>query len=220
MRPGKRFYSRPGGIAAVVVVMAAFLIVPTAVALAPRGNPPDDTGHAGDAGGQTSAPPQTGDAISREKLNEILNAMLHHDTAIMPIAMHVDIEMWSFDPESQWQHDEIYSFEQRLDGRRIDSIMTRYRIEGGQPRHIQDNRRVFTGNQFVYRQQQAGATQSRMHASLYPPEEAQRVMAYYHLWGGVLLGHLRGDQSPVAAILQDSADVALHERTENVDGET
>jgi beta-lactamase regulating signal transducer with metallopeptidase domain len=224
LRPGKRFYSRPSGIAAIVVGMAAFLIVPTAIALTPRGNPPgdresntvaaeapDEAGHAGDTGGQTSVPPHTRDAVSREKLNEILNAMLHHDTAIMPIAMHVDIEMWSFDPESQWQHNEIYSFEQRLDGRRIDSIMTRYRIEDGQPRHIQDNRRVFTGSQFVYRQQQDGAT-------LYPPEEAQRVMAYYHLWGGVLFGHLRGDQRPVAAMLQDSADVALHERTENVDG--
>jgi beta-lactamase regulating signal transducer with metallopeptidase domain len=224
LRPGRRFYSRPSGIAAIVVLIAALLIVPTAIALAPRGNPPGD-GESNEVAkkgpekaGQTSAPPQTRDAVSREKLNEILNAMLHHDTAIMPIAMHVDIEMWSFDPESQWQHNETSSFEQRFDGRRIDSITTRYRIEDGQPRHIQDNRRVFTGSQFVYRQQQGGATHGQMPAFLCPPEEAQRVMAHYHLWGGVLLGYLEGDQRPVAAILRDSADVALHERTENVDG--
>jgi beta-lactamase regulating signal transducer with metallopeptidase domain/thiol-disulfide isomerase/thioredoxin len=157
-------------------------------------------------------------AASRAKLNEVLDAMLRHDTAFMPIAMHVDIELYGYEA-AEWKHAETYSFEQRFDGARLDSIMTRYRIEDGKQKHTQNARRVFTGEQYLYRQQEIGSPEpDRVDVSLYPPEEARDVMAYYHLWGGVLLGYMDADRKPVAAILKDSPTTILHDEMENVDG--
>ena len=156
-------------------------------------------------------------AASRAKLNAILDAMLAHDAAFMPIAMHVDIELYGYEAE-QWKHAETYSFEQRFDGRRLDSVFTRYRIEDGKPRHTQNARRVFTGEQYLYRQEEIAPTGNRLSASLYPPEEATDVMAYYFLWGGVLLGYMDADRKPVAAILKDSPTTILHDEMEKVDG--
>jgi len=158
-------------------------------------------------------------APSRKKLNDILDAMLRHDKAVMPIAMHVDIELYGYEAPDGWRHGETYSFEQRLDGRRLDSIFTRYRIENGTPRHVQSARRIFTGEQYLYRQQEIGSPgPDRVAVSLYPPQEARDVMAYYYLWGGVLFGYLDGDRKPVAAILKDSPTTVLHDEMEVVDG--
>jgi beta-lactamase regulating signal transducer with metallopeptidase domain len=156
-------------------------------------------------------------AASRTKLNEVLDAMLQRDTAFMPIAMHVDIELYGYEA-AEWQHGETYSFEQRFDGRRLDSVFTRYRIENGKPKHTQNARRVFTGEQYLYRQEEIAPAGNRLSASLYPPEEARDVMAYYFLWGGVLFGYLDGDSKPVAEILKDSPATVLHDEMEDVDG--
>ena len=156
-------------------------------------------------------------AASRAKLNEILDAMLVHDTAFMPIAMHVDVELCGYEAE-QWKHGETYSFEQRFDGRRLDSVFTRYRIENGEPKHTQNARRVFTGEQYLYRQEQIDPAGNRLSASLVSPEEAKQVMAYYFLWGGVLLGYMDADRKPVATILKDSPTTILRDEMEKVDG--
>ncbi|MHC4580280.1 MAG: secretin N-terminal domain-containing protein, partial [Planctomycetota bacterium] len=160
----------------------------------------------------TASPAGMDDSRSRTKLNQILDAMLYHDKAAMPIAMHVEIKMYDLRKPPDSAHRQTYSFEQRLDGRRLDSTMTVYRLEDGKRTRTQENRRVFTGSQFVYRQQTRGS----LHVGLEPADEAKRVMAYYHLWGGVLLGYLRGDQKPVAAILKDSPGVTLRDRMEPV----
>jgi beta-lactamase regulating signal transducer with metallopeptidase domain len=155
-------------------------------------------------------------AASRAKLNEILDAMLRHDTAFMPIAMHVDIELYDYEA-AEWKHGETYSFEQRFDGRRLDSVFTRYRIENGKPKHTQNARTIFTGEQYLYRQQEIGYPGYDKY-SVHSPEEARNVMAYYFLWGGVLLGYMDADRKPVAAILKDSPTTILHDEMENVDG--
>jgi len=157
-------------------------------------------------------PAEADDPSSRAKLNQILDAMLYHDKAAMPVAMHVEIEMHNLDEPAESAHRQTYSFEQRFDGRRLDSAMTVYRLEDGKRNRTQENRRVFTGSQYVYRQQ----TGNSLHVSLKPVDEAKRIMAYYHLWGGVLLGHLNGDLKPVAAILKDSPAVALQDQMEAV----
>ena len=160
----------------------------------------------------TASPTGVNDSRSRTKLNKILDAMLYHDKSAMPIAMHVEIKMYDLRKPADSAHRQTYSFEQRLDGRRLDSAMTVYRFEDGKRSRTQENRRVFTGSQYVYRQQTGGS----LHVSLEPADEAKRIMAYYHLWGGVLLGHLKGDLKPVAAILKDSPVVTLRGQMEAV----
>jgi beta-lactamase regulating signal transducer with metallopeptidase domain len=153
------------------------------------------------------------------KLNEILDAMLRHDTDVMPIALHADMDLYRAEGTQDWQHEETYSFEQRLDARRLDSIMKRYRIEDGKPIHTQNARRIFTGAQYLYFQQEIGLLdQDHGLVSVDPPEEAKRIMAHHLLWGSVLLGYLDGDQKPVAAILKDSPATILHDLMEKVDG--
>lgn len=166
----------------------------------------------------TASPARANDSDSRTKLNKILDAMLYHDKSVMPIAMHVEIEMYNLDKPTDSQHYSTYSFEQRLDGLRLDSAMTVYHIEDGKRSRTQENRRVFTGNQYVYRQQIVDRPGRRLLASLESVKEAKRIMAYYHLWGGVLLGYLDGDQKPVASILKDSLRVTLQDQMEEVGG--
>ncbi len=153
---------------------------------------------------------------SRKKLNVILDAMLVHDKAFMPIAMHVDIEQYGQDA-GEWRPAEILRFEQRFDGQRFDSIMTRYKIENGESRHIQNRRDILTGEQYVRRQQEIGYPVPGKY-SLDSPQAAKDEMAYSQLWGSVLLGYMSGDRKPVAAILKDSPTTVLHDAMEDVDG--
>ena len=68
---------------------------------------------------QTPVPAPVSD--SRRELDRILDAMRRHDTDVFPIAMHVDIDMYSFTDDGL-RHDATYRIEQRLDGRRLDSV--------------------------------------------------------------------------------------------------
>jgi hypothetical protein len=156
--------------------------------------------------------------VSREQLDKILDAMLYHDRAVLPIALHTEIDLYDLDAPADSQHNQTYVFEQRLDGKRLDSLMNVYRLRDGQFQHQQVNRRVFTGEQFVYRQQQIGDRSYPQHASLYPKEEAARILGVDYMWGSTLLGYLPGDEKPVATLLKNAADVVLHEEREDVDG--
>ena len=172
---------------------------------------------------QTRPAPRSGmdtppSAASREQLNKILDAMLYHDRAVLPIALHTEIDLYNLDAPAHSQHNQTYVFEQRLDGKRLDSLMNVYRLRDGEFRHGQVNRRVFTGDQFVYRQQQVGDHPYPAGASLYPKEEAAKIMGVNYMWGCTLFGHLPGDEKPVATLLKNAADVVLHDRREDVDG--
>ena len=156
-------------------------------------------------------------AASREQLNKILDAMSYHDRAVMPIALHTEIDLYNLDAPTDSQHDQTYVFEQRLDGKRLDSLMNVYRLRDGEFQHDQVNRRVFTGEQFVYRQQQVGSPSHPGGASLYPKDEAARIMGIDYMWGCVLFGYLPGDEKPVAALLQKATRVVLHDAQEAVD---
>jgi len=157
-------------------------------------------------------------APSWEQLHKILDAMLHHDRAMMPIAMHVNVDLYNLDAPAETQHDQKYVFEQRLDGRRLDALMNIHRLRDGQWRHDQVNRRVFTGDQFIYRQQTVGDRSHPVGATLYPRQEATQIMAYSFIWGSALLGYLPTDVQPIATILKNAEGVALLERMEDVDG--
>ncbi len=193
-RPGLRWSVAAGVLAACVTLSIAFAQTRPAP---------------GSSKADSSAP-------SREKLNEILDAMLLHDKAFMPIAMHVDIELYGAEA-AEWKHGETYSFEQRFDGRRLDSVATRYRIENGQPKHVQNARRLFTGEQYLYHQEEIDSSGRHAYA-LYSPEEARDVMGYFYLWGSVLLGYMDTDHRPVAQILKDSPATILRDKMEDVDG--
>jgi beta-lactamase regulating signal transducer with metallopeptidase domain len=172
---------------------------------------------------QTRPAPRAGteaksSAASREQLDKILDAMLYHDRAVFPIALHADIDLYNLDAPADSQHNQTYVFDQRLDGKRLDSLMNVYRLRDGEFHHDQVNRSVFTGAQFLYRQQQVGSSSSGLTASLDSKEKAVRIMAYDYIWGCTLFGHLPGDEKPVASLLKDASDVVLQEHREDVDG--
>ena len=165
---------------------------------------------------QTSVPAPVSD--SRRELDRILDAMRRHDTDVMPIAMHVDIDMYTFTDDGL-RPDSIYRIEQRLDGRRLDSLMSVDHIKDGRVTHRSESRHVFTGEHFLSRRQQTyGDYQTHVRASLYSAQKVQQTLADYDQWGGVLLGHLPGDRRPVATILKEAANVSLGEEAEAVDG--
>jgi len=160
----------------------------------------------------------TSSAASRDQLNKILDAMLYYDRALLPLALHMESDLYNLDAPAGSQHNQTYVFEQRLDGKRLDCLMNVYRLRDGEFQHQQVNRRVFTGEQFVYRQQQIGNRSYPLLAGLEPREEATRILGANTMWGSTLLGYLPGDQKPVASLLKNAADVTLRRDREDVEG--
>jgi hypothetical protein len=104
------------------------------------------------------------------------------DDPVMLIALHAEIDLYDLDAPADSQHNQTYVFEQRLDGKRLDLLMTVNRLRDGAWRCEQVNRRVFTGEQFLYRQQQTvGSGSNPLTVVLYPKDEAIRIMAYDYL---------------------------------------
>jgi hypothetical protein len=155
-------------------------------------------------------------AAPREQLNKILDAMSYHDRDVLPIALHLESDQYNLDAPAGSQHYATNVIDQRLDGKRFDSIMSGYRVQDGERRGGQVNRSVFTGDQYLYRQQ-SGGDQSHLIAVLQPKDEASRTRIFYSMWGSTLFGYLPGDEKPVATLLQNATDVVLQDRQEEVD---
>ena len=102
---------------------------------------------------------------------QILDAMTARATAFPPFAMHVEVEMYNASKPVDSQHYSTYVFEQRYDGKRFDSVMTRYSVKNGNLQHNSENRRVFTGDRYLYRQ--SSPKLGKVMASFYSPKKAR-----------------------------------------------
>ena len=153
-------------------------------------------------------------AASREQLNKILDAMLYQDRAVLPLALHVESELYNLDAPAETQHVQTLVMEQRADGKRLDAIVSVRSLRNGQLQERQVNRSIFTGDQYLYRQQLKGDRSYPVSASLYPKNEALRILANEY----TLLGCLPGDEKPVGTLLQNASGAVLYDHREDVDG--
>ncbi len=168
-----------------------------------------------------SAPLSPADAkpptAAREQLDKVLDAMLYHDRAVLPIALRVESELYNLDAPAEAQHVQALVMEQRADGKRLDATVSVRSLRNGQLREVQVSRSVFNGKQFLYRQQ-SGGDSSPLTAVLQRKDEGSRIRAFYFMWGSTLFGYLPGDERPVAALLKSANEVVFQERREEVDG--
>jgi len=153
-------------------------------------------------------------------VDQILTGMQAHFDALPPYTMHVEVQMMNPDKPIGLQHRSTYKYEHRVDYPKFDSILSSYNnITEGEAKYTQESRDIFTGDQFVSRQQSVGETgREKLVASFRAPRKGYYYLAFFHMWGGLLMGHLQGDQKPLINILRDSDALNLQHKTEEVEG--
>ena len=146
-------------------------------------------------------------------LDEILDAMTNRARAFPSLALHGEIDLFRENSPSDLEHYAKYVFEQRHDGDRFDSAMSWY---SPNEELLQQSRRVFTGEQYLYRQSVPELIE--MAASFHSPKKARSDFGYFYLWGAVLHEQLPGDHEPIVSILRRAKSTTLREEMDLVEG--